>query len=803
MGTVSHLDKGREKGTDDSLKKDGQAESVPGVGESDSLRLSENAIRVLEKRYLKKDDQGRTIETPEEMFRRVAHAVAQADLLYGEEPDAREVENRFFQMMTRLEMMPNSPTLMNAGRELGQLSACFVLPVGDSMDSIFAAVKDTALIHKSGGGTGFSFSRVRPKNDQVLSTKGVSSGPISFMTVFDAATETIKQGGMRRGANMGVLSVEHPDILEFITCKQDSHRLNNFNLSVALTESFMEAVEADETYALTNPRTGEVTGRLSACEVFDRIVESAWRNGEPGILFMDRINRDNPTPALGTIESTNPCGEQPLLPFESCNLGSLNLARVVGEDGKIDWARLEKNVRSSVHFLDNVIDVNRYPLEQIAQMSRANRKIGLGVMGFADLLIRLGIPYDSEEAIETGERVMEFIARQAVHSSEDLAEKRGPFPRFEQSIFSDGCRTPRRNATTTTIAPTGTISLISGCSSGIEPLFAVAFVRHVLDDERLIEIHPLFEEIARREGFYSEALIEKILATGSVRGLEEVPEHWRRVFVTSHDISPEWHIRMQAAFQKHTENSVSKTVNFSAGATQEDVREAFWQAYRLGCKGVTIYRDQSREHQVLRKGVDRTAAPAGPKEEYGPEEESGSEARLTPRPRPEFMQGITKRMDTSCGALYVTINWDETGRPFEVFTSMGKAGGCASSQSEAIGRLASLALRSGVDPGQVARQLRGISCHLPRGLGKKRISSCADAVAQALQFFLNGNPQTFAGPADAPGSYQGPEDSAYLDISEKDAGILFLRGACPDCQGPLEREGGCAVCRNCGYSDCL
>ncbi len=818
MGTVSHLEKGLEKGPDGAAQTDDARESTHAAGEAvqrsggsdpggsgtatqpadqNRLQLSENALRVLEKRYLKKDDRGRAVETPEEMFRRVAHAVAQADLRYGDEAEARETEERFFRMMTRLEMMPNSPTLMNAGRELGQLSACFVLPVGDSMDSIFEAVKDTALIHKSGGGTGFSFSRVRPKNDQVLSTKGVSSGPISFMTVFDAATETIKQGGMRRGANMGVLSVEHPDILEFIHCKQDSQRLNNFNISVALTEAFMEAVEADEDYALVNPRTGEVTGRARASEVFDRIVESAWSNGEPGILFMDRINRDNPTPALGCIESTNPCGEQPLLPFESCNLGSLNLARMVGEDGEIDWARLESNVRSSIHFLDNVIDVNRYPLEQIGRMSRANRKIGLGVMGFADLLVRLGIPYDSQEAIETAERVMAFIADRAVRASEALAGKRGPFPEFHQSVFADGRLAPRRNATTTTIAPTGTISLISGCSSGVEPMFAVAFVRNVLDDERLIEIHPLFEEIARREGFYSEDLIEKILETGSVRGLEEVPERWRRVFVTSHDISPDWHIRMQAAFQKHTENSVSKTVNFPSEATQEDVRQAFWLAYRLGCKGVTIYRDQSRERQVLQKGVDRAAA-AAPTAEG-----AGAESRVRPRPRPEFMQGITKRMDTSCGSLYVTINWDETGRPFEVFTSMGKAGGCASSQSEAIGRLTSLALRSGVDPGQVARQLRGISCHLPKGIGRKRISSCADAVAQALQFLLSRSPQADGGPIDLSRSLEGSGDSAYLDIPERDAGILFLRGACPDCQGPVEREGGCAVCRNCGYSDCL
>jgi ribonucleoside-diphosphate reductase alpha chain len=799
VGTVSRLDKTRGTAPEDGQGLgDTRSAAIPADKDS-RVQLSENALRVLEKRYLKKDDEGRPTETPEEMFRRVARAVAQADRLYGEESEVQETEERFFRLTASLEMLPNSPTLMNAGRELGQLSACFVLPVGDSMDSIFEAVKDTALIHKSGGGTGFSFSRVRPRNDQVKSTRGISSGPISFMTVFDAATETIKQGGMRRGANMGVLAVDHPDIQEFITCKQESHRLNNFNISVALTESFMEAVEADDTYELINPRTGEGAGRLRAVQVFDRIVESAWRNGEPGILFMDRINRDNPTPGLGRIDSTNPCGEQPLLPFESCNLGSLNLARVVRDDGGVDWEKLGENVRLSVHFLDNVIDVNRYPLEQIERMTRANRKIGLGVMGFADLLIGLGIPYDSEEAIELAEKVMRFVSREAVRASEELAGRRGPFPNFEQSVFPEKGFPPRRNATTTTIAPTGTISLISGCSSGIEPLFAVAFVRNVLDNERLVEIHPLFEEIARREGFYSDELVEKILQTGSVQAMDEIPERWRRVFVTSHDISPDWHIRIQAAFQRYTENSVSKTVNFPEEATEEDVREAFWLAYRLGCKGVTIYRDRSRERQVLQKGVSLSSGII-PQEE---EPRTETRVRVTPRPRPEFLQGITKRMDTSCGSLYVTINWNETGRPFEVFTSMGKAGGCASSQSEAIGRLVSLALRSGIAPEQVARQLRGISCHLPRGLGQKRVSSCADAVAQALEFLLNRDFLASEGSREVPVAAVPAGNPLTQGLPADDTARLFLRGACPDCQGALEREGGCSVCRNCGYSDCL
>jgi ribonucleoside-diphosphate reductase alpha chain len=797
MGTVRSLKTGGDCGDGFTGGKT-VPEKDPGPAQApvrDVPHVSDNALRVLEKRYLKKDRRGRPCETPSDMFRRVAKAVAKAERSYGKQTDETGWEDRFFRLMTGMEMLPNSPTLMNAGRRMGQLSACFVLPVEDSMESIFDAIKYTALIHKSGGGTGFSFSRIRPRNDEVCSTKGISSGPISFMTVFDAATETIKQGGMRRGANMGVLAVNHPDILEFISCKKDSQKLNNFNISVGLTEAFMEAVERGADYPLLNPRSGKETGTLPAREVFDRIVESAWANGEPGILFLDRINRDNPVPSLGPIESTNPCGEQPLSPFESCNLGSLNLACLV-RGGVVDWERLAENVGTAVRFLDNVIDVNRYPLEEISRATRANRKIGLGVMGFADMLIRLGIPYDSPEALEQAEKVMQFVAREAERASVELAAERGAFPNFSRSVFPEQARAVRRNATTTTIAPTGTISLIAGCSSGIEPLFAVAFVRHVMDNEKLVEINPLFEEIARREGFFSSELLENVLETGSVQGREEVPERWRRVFVTSHDISPEWHIRMQATFQKYTENSVSKTVNFPENASVEDVRRAFMLAYELGCKGITIYRDRSRDRQVLQTGANGVD---------GHRAESIHERlppALSPRPRPQTMQGITRRMETSCGSLYVTVNQDETGRPFEVFTSMGKAGGCASSQSEAIGRLVSLGLRSGVDPDQIIRQLRGISCHLPRGMGKNRVSSCADAVAQALQQFFH--PGVEPAP-DPPLGLSGPPVQAEHTSSssaQRDLTLLFLRGACPECQGTLEQEGGCSVCRNCGYSDC-
>ncbi|MFH0805036.1 MAG: vitamin B12-dependent ribonucleotide reductase [Patescibacteria group bacterium] len=579
-----------------------------GVQELDT-NLSVNALRVLSKRYFRKDPNGKVLETPTALFRRVAHNIAQADLRYdtllSQPVDVQATEDAFYHLMVNLEFMPNSPTLMNAGKELQQLAACFVLPVGDSMEEIFDAVKWTALVHKTGGGTGFSFSRLRPKNDRVMSTKGVASGPVSFMTVFDAATETIKQGGTRRGANMGILRVDHPDILEFITAKENNDRLNNFNISVAVTEDFMHAVERNEDYELLSPRDKNVIDRLNARKVFDLIVTLAWKNGDPGIVFIDRINRDTPTPQVGEMESTNPCGEQPLLPFEACNLGSLNLAKVVtgdftlGEPVQIDWDKLRSTVRTTIHFLDNVIDMSHYPLPQITDMVHNNRKIGLGVMGWADLLIMLGIPYDTQEAVELAEQVMQFIADESRQMSQDLARDRGQFPNFEGSVFDKPGAPKVRNATTNTIAPTGTISIIAGCSSGIEPLFAISYIRNVMDDNELVEVNPIFEMVARREGFYSEELMRKIAKIGGVQGLEEVPQKWQRVFVVSHDITPEWHLKMQAAYQRHTDNAVSKTVNFPHDATPENIEQVYLMAYRFGCKGVTIYRDRSRETQVL------------------------------------------------------------------------------------------------------------------------------------------------------------------------------------------------------------
>jgi len=732
----------------------------------EKLDLTENALIVLERRYLIKDDNGMPAETPVEMFRRVARNIARADAFYDKQADLRKREEEFYRLITSLEFMPNSPTLMNAGRRLQQLAACFVLPVEDNMESIFQAVKDTALVHKSGGGTGFCFSHLRPKNDIVSTTYGLSSGPVSFMQVFDAATHAVNQGGFRRGANMGILHVTHPDVLEFIACKRDQSKLNNFNISVAATEDFMRAVLSDQEYQTVNPRNGKVVDTLRAREVFDLMVSMAWECGDPGIVFIDRINADNPTPHVGKIESTNPCGEQPLLPYEACNLGSINLSKAV-KDGRVDYEGLRRIVRSAVHFLDNVIDMSEFPIEKIHAMVHANRKIGLGVMGWADMLILLGIPYDSEEAIQLGKEVMCFITAEARRMSEEFAEQRGPFPNFTASIYDKPGAKKLRNATLTTIAPTGTISIIAGCSSGIEPIFGVCFVRkNVLDDDELVEVNAHFERIAREEGFYSRELIQQIARVGSLEGFKEVPERVKKVFPCAHDITPEWHVRMQAAFQEFTHNAVSKTVNFPKSATKEDVKKVYMLAYELGCKGVTIYRDGSRETQVLNRISGETeASKAAP-----------TRARQR-KSRPKVLEGRTIKMETGCGTLYVTINEDREGL-FELFSTMGKAGGCAASQCEAIGRLVSLAWRSSIPTEEIVKQLSGICCHKQVGVGNDKILSCADAIARAIR------------------------ESADPVNETSDQTPYFMRGACIQCGGQLEPEGGCFVCRSCGYSDC-
>lgn len=741
-----------------------------------SIKFLPNAIKVLERRYLKKDENGVVIESPEMMFRRVAQNIANADLLYDKNADTRKTEELFYQTMVNLDFIPNSPTLMNAGRKLQQLSACFVLPIEDSMDSIFEAIKNTALIHKSGGGTGFSFSKLRPKNDVVQTTKGISSGPLSFMTVFDAATEAVKQGGTRRGANMGIIRVDHPDVIDFITAKDNHDILNNFNISIGLTEEFMEAVEKNSSYNLKNPRNGQIVKTLDARKIFNLIVKMAWKNGEPGIIFLDRLNKDNPTPKIGTIESTNPCGEQPLLPYESCNLGSINLSNMV-ENKKINWEKLQQTVETAVHFLDNVIDMNKYPLEEIKKMTLGNRKIGLGIMGFADLLIMLEIPYNSEKALLLAEKIMKFITEKARETSCKLAENRGTFPNYRDSIYHEQ-DLKVRNACVTTIAPTGTISIIANCSGGIEPLFALSYVRNVMDNTKLVEANYLFEEIAKRENFYSSEIMKEIAQKGTIQGHPKIPKRIQEIFVTSHDISPKWHIRMQAAFQKYTDNAVSKTVNFSHSATEEDVAEAYLLAYKLGCKGITIYRDGSRKLQVLHKGEKITSS-------------SSTTSSLQPRPRPNITVGTTEKIRIGCGNLYVTVNADKDGI-CEVFTSTGRYGGCPS-QSEATGRLVSLAIRSGIDVNSLIDQLKGIRCHstLKRKVngetGNINVLSCPDAIAKAVHHFFERQGKIFS--------------QKFLEeelICEEIPEHLN----CPDCGNLIETESGCIVCRNCGYSKC-
>src|SRR3989337_1211721 len=697
--------------------------------------FSQNAIKVLEKRYLAKNDKGQVVETPKDMFRRVARNIAQAELIYDGTADVARAEEKFYQLMVKKEFLPNSPTLMNAGRELQQLSACFVLPIEDSMEGIFESVKQAAIIHKSGGGTGFSFSRLRPKNDVVRTTGGVASGPISFMKVFNHATEAVKQGGTRRGANMGILRVDHPDILEFIDCKINESDVTNFNISVAITDRCMEAVSKDEMYDLLSPRTGEPVSKLRAREVLYKIAGNAWKNGEPGLFFIDTTNRTNPTPHAGGIEATNPCGEQPLIPYESCNLGSINLeVHVTHMDGHavVDWEKLERTIRASVHFLDNVIDMNHYPITQIEEVTKANRKIGLGVMGFSRMLFKLGIAYDSSEGIDCARNVMQFIRDIGHSESERMADRRGVFPNWQGSVYEkQGKRL--RNAYITTVAPTGTLSMIADTSGGCEPEFSLIWYKNVMGGEHLPYMLEAFVDIAKTEGFWSSNLADKIVANhGSVRGLDEVPAKWQTVFATAHDVSPEWHVRMQAAFQEYTDSAVSKTINLQKGATGEDVKKSYLLAYRLGCKGITVYRDGSRSEQVMNVGSSAKAADSRSEEK----KETAIPQIIHPRPRPKMTAGVTTRMKTSCGDLYVTINEDEKGGPFEVFCNMGKAGGCEGSQNEAIGRLVSLAFRSGVAPQSVIRQVIGIRCNKPYGLGKDTVHSCADAIASSLMEYM-------------------------------------------------------------------
>ncbi|MFX1252372.1 MAG: vitamin B12-dependent ribonucleotide reductase [Promethearchaeota archaeon] len=749
---------------------------------------SKNALKVLESRYLVKDEKGQIIETPEGMLRRVAKSIASVEKLYGKsDEEISLVEERFFELMASKDFLPNSPTLMNGGTDLQQLSACFVLPLEDSIEQIFETVKNTALIHKSGGGTGFAFSNLRPKSDVVRTTGGIASGPVSFMKVINASTEEIKQGGKRRGANMAVLRVDHPDILEFIDCKKEDGVLNNFNISVAITDAFMKAAKNNEEYELINPRTKVAVGRLNAKEIYDKIIDRAWSNGEPGLMFIDRVNVVNPISHIGQIESTNPCGEQPLLPYESCNLGSINLANMVkeGEEGyTIDYDKLYQTVRESVHFLDNVIDANEYPLDEIAVMTRNNRKIGLGIMGWGHMLYLLGIRYGSEESLALAENIMKSINEEAIRMSEELAKERGAFPNFVGSAYDIRDEPERRNSTVTTVAPTGTLSILAGTSSGIEPVFSLSYIRRVLEGTEMIEVDPIFEQAAKERGFYSEELMTKIANNGgSLHGIEQVPEDIREIFVTAHEISPEEHIRMQAAFQKYVESAISKTVNFPRDATREDVRTVYELAYDLGCKGVTVYRDGSRAFQVLSTSKTK-------KEDQISEEKSVvvEDTRLGPRPRPRMTRGVTFKSKTGCGTLYVTINEDEQG-PAEVFLRIGKSGGCAASQSEATGRLVSLALRSGVSPAAIVKQLRGIRCPNPVWEDGRTILSCSDALSHVLAEYLQLN-----------GDEKTQSDLDNLKYSSYSG----LPPECPDCGSRVMFAEGCVTCTNpeCGYSKC-
>ncbi|AHY47573.1 ribonucleoside-diphosphate reductase, adenosylcobalamin-dependent [Rubrobacter radiotolerans] len=763
-------------------------------GRLTDIDLSENAKAVLAKRYLKKNEQGEVLEAPIDMFRRVASNIAEGEYKFREGDEARalyeEWNEKFLQMMLSRKFMPNSPTLMNAGRELQQLSACFVLPVEDSIDGIYDTLKHQAVIHKSGGGTGFGFSRLRPKNDIVKSTMGVSSGPVSFMAVFDASTEHIKQGGTRRGANMGILRVDHPDIEEFITCKNDNEKINNFNISVAITDEFMESVRNDTDFDLVNPRDGKVMKTVRARDLFEKIVHGAWLNGEPGVVFIDKIDGDNPTPQF-PIESTNPCSEAHLPPYDSCNLGSINLERFVrsadGSDAtladgntsgevRIDWDELRETVHTAVRFLDNVIEQNNYPLAEIDAMSRGNRRIGLGVMGFADALIQLGITYDSEEGLAFAEKIMKFVDDEAWAASKKLAEERGVMPNFEGSRHEKrGLRA--RNATVTTIAPTGTISMIAGCSGGIEPLFAVAFMRRQADME-MPDVNPEFVRLAKERGFYSEELMKKVAEHGSVRDIEEVPEDVRNVWVVSHDISPEWHVRMQAAFQKHTSMGISKTINLPNEATTKDVEDAYMMAFDTGCKGVAVYRDGSRDAQVLSTGATgkTDVSPAIETPDQQVRHVSLAEAR---NGRPKTLSGVTKKLTTGHGPLYVTMNDDEFG-PRECFVVLGKPGGTAAAFSDALGRMISLAMTHGAKPEEVIHQLRGIQDGHPYGLGPNAILSVPDGVAKAMgeHYLVEG------------------------EASVRETRELPIIGACPDCGSGLTRQEGCVTCHSCGYSKC-
>ena len=811
------------------------------AGEARELDMAENAVRVLEHRYLLKDDAGNLVEDAAGMFRRVARAIAQIDRMYNLNADTRGVEERFYRAMARLEFLPNSPTLMNAGTNAGTLSACFVLPLEDSMEDIMRTASEIAMVQKYGGGTGVALSRLRPKGEGIRTTHGKACGPVAVLRHLSSVSTMITQGGKRDGANMAVMDVHHPDLMDFVTSKRQEGLIHNYNISVGVDDAFMQAVETGGSLVLRgslangegnavrwDPDTGEEVTDLDAQEVFSEIVSGAWRNGEPGMIFLDRVNRDNPTPHIGRITATNPCGEQPLLPYESCNLGSIVLSRMLrlsaASDGaEVDWAKLRETVRTAVHFLDNVIDANRYSVPEIERMTKLTRKIGLGVMGFADMLVRLGIPYDSEEGLALGGEVMRVIKEESDDASRELALTRGVFPAFSGSRHDDGDPAHRyRNSCRLTVAPTGTISMIAGCSSGIEPLFALAYRKHnILDGQTLYYVDSAFEAVARREGFYSDDLAEALAQGHSLAEQEGVPAWASSVFATAPDIAPEWHVRMQAAFQDHTDAAISKTINFPNEATEEDVRQAYTLAWKLGCKGITVYRAGSREKEVLTAGTVRkdaadtlksvsegaagAAVPAPsaiPLAPMTPERIGG----LHMRQRPQMVRGVTERVRTGHGNIFITTNFDEENQPFEVFTSLGKAGSSDSAQLEAIARLVSMALRVGVDPEEIVGQLRGITDE-PVWDNGVLVRSAPDALALALSRALGlerGGPYGEQLGLFSPGAVKATEKAVIESAQNGGAngGGRAGWGTCPQCPGPLVYQEGCLMCRECGYNKC-
>mgnify|MGYP003306545925 FL=1 len=774
---------------------------------SAKMDLTENSRIVLEKRYLRKNSDGEIIETPEKMFERVASAIAEPENLYGDTGDFSYWQGRFYEIMHTLEFVPNSPTIMNAGTGAGTLSACFVMGLDDSMEDIMTTAKETAMVQKYGGGTGFALSKIRPKGNPISTTHGQACGPVSVLRHLSSVSTLVTQGGKRDGANMAVMDVHHPDILEFIECKQEEGQIHNFNISVGVSDEFMNAVKNGTSYELRDPESGKVVDKIEASLVFDKVIEGAWRNGEPGVIFLDKVNADNPTLNIGKMTATNPCGEQPLLPYESCNLGSINLTKFVIEDSDVkslDWDRLKEVVHVSTRFLDNVIDANVYSVDKIENMTKSTRKIGLGVMGFADMLVQLNVPYDSEEGLSLGRKLMKFIRSESDEMSKTLASERGVFPAFEGSKYDSTDGFEVRNACRLTVAPTGTISMIAGCSSGIEPLFALCYHKHnILGGESLLYVDKGFEKVAKEGGFYSQELLNYLADGGSLQERDDVPDWAKRLFVTSSDISPEMHVRMQAVFQESVDSAISKTINFPNSASDDDVRSAYLLAWELSCKGITVYRAGSRDAEVLTAGKEKDSS-----EENNVESTDNTNLKsemLTERQRPKVLSGVTERVRTAHGNLFVTINYNEEGKPFEVFASLGKAGSTESAQLEAITRLTTMSLRAGVEPSQIIQHLQGITDEPIWDKGSL-VRSTPDAVAQVLSRHLlknNSIDVNTSSDVEQLGLFAGDSTEEVIKESESSEEVLVKKLACPDCSiGVLVHQEGCLRCADCGYNKC-